>query len=52
VPALTGAEVMWQLLARDLAHHGGPFGTLPTRRIQRHLGDVAAAGKGELMLAL
>jgi len=52
VPALTSAEVMWQLLARDLARHGGPFSTLPTRRIQRHLGDVAAAGKGELILAL
>ncbi len=52
VPALTGAEVMWQLLARDLAHCGEPFSTLPTRRIQRHLGDVAAAGKGELIFAL
>lgn len=49
VPALTGAEVIWQLLARDLARHGGPFSALPTRRIQRHLGDVAAAGKGELI---
>lgn len=50
VPALTGAEVMWQLLARDLALSGGPFGSLAGRRIQRHLGDVAAAGKGELIV--
>jgi formylmethanofuran dehydrogenase subunit C len=51
VPAVAGAEVIWQLLARDLARHGGPFSALTTRRIERHLGDVAAAGKGELILA-
>jgi len=39
--------VFWQLLARDLARHGGPFASLPARAIDRHLGDLAADGKGE-----
>lgn len=43
--------VFWQLVARDLARHGGAFADLPRRRISRHLGDLAAAGKGELILA-
>jgi formylmethanofuran dehydrogenase subunit C len=47
VPALADAPVFWQLLARDLARHGGPFGGLPARRIDRHLGDLAVDGKGE-----
>ncbi len=50
VPALVDAAVFWQLLARDLARHGGPFATLPSRRITRHLGDLGAGGKGELIL--
>jgi formylmethanofuran dehydrogenase subunit C len=50
VPAITEAPVIWQLLARDLARHGGPFAELPSRRVQRHLGDRAAGGKGELIL--
>ena len=50
VPALADAAVFWQLLARDLARHGGPFATLPSRRIQRHLGDLGAGGKGELIV--
>lgn len=50
VPAVAGAPVFWQLLARDLAPHGGPFATLATRGIDRQLGDVAAGGKGELIL--
>jgi formylmethanofuran dehydrogenase subunit C len=53
VPAVAGADVIWPMLARDLARHGGPFSTLATRRIaERHLGDVAAAGKGELIFPL
>lgn len=51
VPAVGEAPVFWQLLARDLAPHGGPFGELPGRPVQRHLGDLAAGGKGELLLA-
>jgi formylmethanofuran dehydrogenase subunit C len=51
VPALADAPVAWQLLARDLARHGGPFAGLPARRIIRHLGDLAADGRGELILA-
>ena len=50
VPAIASAEVFWQLLARDLQRHGGPFAGLASRRISRHLGDLAAAGKGELIL--
>jgi formylmethanofuran dehydrogenase subunit C len=50
VPAIGSAEVFWQLLARDLAKHGGAFADLPARRIQRHLGDLGAGGKGEMIL--
>jgi formylmethanofuran dehydrogenase subunit C len=51
VPAIAEVPVFWQLLARDLARHGGPFGNLPTRRIERHLGDLGADGKGEWIVA-
>ena len=49
----SGAEapVFWQLLARDLARHGGPFASLSTRRVERHLGDLAVDGRGEIILA-
>lgn len=47
VPAVAEVPVFWQLLARDLARHGGAFATLPARRIERQLGDLAALGKGE-----
>jgi formylmethanofuran dehydrogenase subunit C len=50
VPAVAGAPVFWQLLSRDLARHGGAFGSLATRGFCRHLGDVAAGGKGELIV--
>lgn len=50
VPAIADVPVFWQLLARDLARHGGPFAALPSRRITRWLGDLSAAGKGELIL--
>jgi len=50
VPAVADALVLWQLLSRDLARHGGPFAALPARRIRRHLGDLAAGGKGELII--
>jgi formylmethanofuran dehydrogenase subunit C len=49
VPAGAAAAVFWQLLARDLARQGGVFASLPARRIERHLGDLAAGGKGELI---
>jgi len=51
VPAIAGAEVFWQLLARDLARHGGPFAALASRPIERYLGDLAAGGKGEMIFA-
>jgi formylmethanofuran dehydrogenase subunit C len=50
VPAGAEAAVVWQLLARDLARQGGPFADLPARPIRRHLGDLAAGGKGELIV--
>ncbi len=49
VPAGAEAPVFWQLLARDLARHGGAFADLPRRAIRRRLGDLAAGGKGELI---
>lgn len=51
VSALVEAAVIWQLLARDLAEHGGPFAGLAARKIERRLGDISAAGKGELIFA-
>jgi formylmethanofuran dehydrogenase subunit C len=44
-----GAEVFWQLLARDLSRHGGVLADLPRRQIERSCGDLAADGKGELI---
>jgi formylmethanofuran dehydrogenase subunit C len=52
VPAIAEAAVFWQLLARDLARHGGPWATLAKRRIERRLGDLAAGGKGELIVVV
>lgn len=52
VPAGGDAPVFWQLLARELARLGGAgsaFAGLPQRKITRHLGDLAADGKGELV---
>lgn len=50
VPAGAEAAVFWQLLSRDLARHGGLFAGLPQRSITRWLGDLAVAGKGEIIL--
>lgn len=52
VPAGAEAPVFWQLLARDLQATGGPFAGLSTRRIERHLGDLAVDGKGEIITPL
>lgn len=51
VPAIAAVPVFWQLLARDLARHGGVFSGLAGRRIERRLGDLADSGKGELIVA-
>ena len=51
VEAVPEAPVFWQLLARDLARHGGAFAPLASRSPRRHLGDVAMGGKGELIVA-
>jgi formylmethanofuran dehydrogenase subunit C len=50
VPNDTSIAVFWHLLATSLARHGGAFADLAARRAERHLGDLAAAGKGELLL--
>jgi len=50
VPNRAATPVFWALLARDLARHGGLFSDLPSRRIERHLGDLSADGKGELIV--
>jgi formylmethanofuran dehydrogenase subunit C len=42
--------VFWQLISRDLARHGGAFATLGKRCPSRFLGDLAAGGKGELLV--
>jgi formylmethanofuran dehydrogenase subunit C len=52
VPAQADAAVAWQLLARAIARHGGPFAGLPARRIVRHLGDLSSDGRGELIVAV
>jgi formylmethanofuran dehydrogenase subunit C len=49
VPAISTADVFWQLLARDLSRHGGPFEGLAGKRIERSLGDLSVLGKGELI---
>ena len=49
VPAVADAAVFWQLLARDLAPHGGAFAGLPARPVRRWLGDLATDGKGEMI---
>ncbi len=51
VPAIADVPVFWQLLARDLAQHGGVFAGLPQRRPARWLGDLAADGRGEWLVA-
>ena len=50
-PLDSNIDVFWQLLARDLARHGGVFGDLPARRPRRLAGDLAVQGKGEILLA-
>jgi formylmethanofuran dehydrogenase subunit C len=50
VPVNANAAVFWQLLARDLARFGGPFAGLAQRRVERHAGDLAVRGKGELLI--
>jgi formylmethanofuran dehydrogenase subunit C len=53
VPAQANADVMWQLLARDLARqlatHDKRFAELPSQCMHRALGDLSVAGTGELI---
>ena len=51
VDVRSDANVFWQLLARDLARFGAPFDDLPRRGMTRFAGDLAAQGKGELLVA-
>jgi formylmethanofuran dehydrogenase subunit C len=50
VPVHSEAQVIWQLLARDLARFGGRFEGLAARRVLRWAGDVAVQGKGEWLV--
>lgn len=50
VPNDTSIAVFWHLLASSLARHGGAFAELAARRPERHVGDLGAGGKGELLL--
>lgn len=50
VPVQGDAQVIWQLLARDLARFGGAFAGLPRRAITRWAGDLAVLGRGEWFL--
>jgi len=43
-------QVIWTLLARSLAAHGGPFAALAVSRPRRFVGDLATDGKGEWLL--
>ncbi|MEJ8838850.1 formylmethanofuran dehydrogenase subunit C [Ramlibacter sp. AN1133] len=50
VPVHSDAQVIWQLLARDLARLGGRFEGLPRRAAARWAGDLAVQGKGEWLV--
>lgn len=50
VPTFHDVGVFWQLLAREMARHGGPFADLPSRTPRRFAGDLGAGGQGELLL--
>lgn len=50
VPTQHDVGVIWQLLARSLAPHGGAFAALPARRVRRLAGDLATGGRGEILL--
>jgi len=50
VPTGHDVQVIWTLLARSLAAHGGPFAALAVGRPRRFVGDLAADGKGEWLL--
>lgn len=51
VPVRSDAEVIWQLLSRDLARFGAGFADLPRRPFTRFAGDLAVLGKGEWLVA-
>ncbi|MDB5955949.1 formylmethanofuran dehydrogenase subunit C [Ramlibacter sp.] len=50
VPVHADLEVIWQLLARDLARFGGRFQGLAGRSVTRWAGDLAVQGRGEWLL--
>ncbi|BAL27122.1 formylmethanofuran dehydrogenase subunit C [Azoarcus sp. KH32C] len=50
VPTGHDVQVIWTLLARNLAAHGGPFAALAATHPRRFVGDLAADGKGEWLL--
>jgi formylmethanofuran dehydrogenase subunit C len=50
VPVAADAQVIWQLLARDLARFGGRLQDLPLRAVERWAGDLAVQGQGEWLV--
>lgn len=50
VPVHADADVMWQLLARDLEAFGGRFEGLSRRPFTRWAGDLAVQGQGEWLV--
>lgn len=46
----TSVAVFWHLLASSLARHGGAFAGIAQRQPERHVGDLGAGGKGEVLL--
>lgn len=50
VPVHSDVQVIWQLLARDLARFGGRFEELTFRSVKRWVGDLAVQGQGEWLL--
>lgn len=50
VPTGHDVQVIWTLLARSLAQHGGRFGALAASRPRRFAGDLAVDGKGEWLM--
>ena len=51
VPTRHDLRVFWALLARDVRVHGGAFADLAQRQPQRYVGDLAAGGQGEWLVA-
>lgn len=50
VPVHSDIQVIWHLLASDVARFGGRFDRLAQRSVARWVGDLATEGKGEWLV--